>query len=234
MAKAKINASQVKSVAARGGVRAPVAPVRVQKPDQLKKQAQARAKARAKMLIRVAIFALIILIVGLVVYLVKFHGRMPKDAFYSAVEYAYKDNTIKFKEAFTSDSIELVESGDGNPEDHWMKLMDGITPSTRPKVTKEDQTEKNGIKTATLTVNVDGELRTVYMLNEEGKWKINLNVAINPRMITLPDDIPPEYVENFELTDEPEAWWESDKEESDEKSKKSGFFSKLKSGKLFK
>ena len=231
---AKVKASQIKSAAARGGVRPPVAPVHVQKPDQVKMQAQARAKARVKMLIRVAIFALIILIVGAIVYFVKFHGRMPKDAFNAAVEYAYKDNTVKFRDAFTTESIELVESGDGDPEASWARLMDGITPSSHPKVTNEETHEKNGISTATLTVNVDGEQRTIYMLKEDGSWKINLNVALNPRAITLPDGVPPEYIENFEISDEPEAWWESDTPDAkgDDK-KKSGFFAKLKSKKLF-
>lgn len=227
---AKVNASKVKAVASKGGVRVPPSPVKVQKPDQLKKQAQARAKARMKSLMKILIFIAIAAIIGLVVYLVKFHGRMPKDAFNNAVEYAYKSKTVQFRDMFTSDSIALVESGEGNAEDSWNHLMSGITPQTPPKVTREKQEDKKGIKTATLDVMIDGEMRTVHMLQEDGSWKINLNVALNPQKLTLPDDIPPEYIQNFEISDEDEAWWEdSDEDEENSKtSKKSGgFLSKL-------
>lgn len=233
---AKVNVSKVKSAAASGGVRVPPSPVRIQKPDQIKKQAQAQAKARMKMLIRVAIMAGILLVIGLVVYFVKFYGRMPKDAFKTAVNYAYKDDVIPFRDSFTNQTIELVEAG-GNGETQWLHLMDGITPAERPKVVNEKITEKNGIKTAELTVKVGGEDRTVYMLQEDGDWKINLNVTINPRKVTLPEDVPPEYVDNFDVSEEPDAWWEEgtkdkDDEEGD-KGKQGGFLSSLKKKKLF-
>lgn len=231
MAKAKVDVKQVKSVAQKGGVKVPPAPVRVQKPEQLKKQAEARAKARMKMLIRVAIFAGVALIIGLIVYFVKFHGRMPKDAFNTAVEYAYKSKTEKFRGMFSSDSIALVESGDGNAEESWQHLMDGISPEDKPKV-KETKTEnKKGIETARMTVLIDGEDRNIHMIKEDGAWKINLNVAINPQKLTLPDNIPPEYLQNFEF-DEDEAWWENPSEEEDEEGSgksggKKGFLSKI-------
>ena len=228
---AKVNAAKVKSVASKGGVTVPPSPVRVQKPDQLKKQAQARAKARVKALIRIGIFIAIAAIIALVVYLVKFHGRMPKDAFNNAVEYAYKNKAVQFRDMFTSDSIALVESGEGSVEDNWEHLMAGVTPSETPKVKSEKQENKKGIKTATLEVMIDGEMRTVHMLQEDGSWKINLNVALNPQKLTLPDNIPPEYIQNFEVADEDEAWWEDpadDKENGKDASKKGGFLSKFK------
>ena len=66
------------------------------------------------------------------------------------------------------------------------------------------------------------------MRKEDGAWKINLNVAINQRKLTLPDDIPAEYIDNFDVSDEPEAWWEED-EANDEKAKKQsgGFWQKI-------
>ena len=217
MAKAKVDVKQVKSVAQKGGVKippAPQAPVKVQKPEQLKKQAQERAKKRMKMLIRVAIFAAVALVIGLVVYLVKFHGRMPKDAFNTAVEYAYKSKTEKFRGMFSSDSIALVEAGDGNADESWAHLMNGISPTKKPEVKSAKTENKKGIETAHLTVLIDGEDRNVYMVKEDGAWKINLNVAINPQKLTLPDNIPPEYLQNFEY-DEDEAWWENPGEDED-------------------
>ena len=87
---------------------------------------------------------------------------------------------------------------------------------------------------ATLTVNIDGERRIVNMREEDGRWKVNLNVALNPKRIVLPDDIPPDYIENFAVTDEHEAWWEEAEEKSDDdKGGKKGMLDGLK-GKFFK
>ena len=234
---AKINASKLKSAATMAGVRKPVAPapagVRIQKPSQMKQAAKARAKARMKMLIRVLIFAAIAAIIALVIYFVKFYGRQPKDAFKTAIEYAYKDNTVKFSSMFTEDSILLVEDSDGDPDKVWEHLMDQVTPPEKPKVVKEVVEEENGIKSATLTVKIDNVDRTIHMMQEDGSWKINLNVAINPSKVDLPDDIPPQYIENFKSSEKPEPWWDHiDDEEggsSKDKSKKSsgGFFSKF-------
>ena len=116
----------------------------------------------------------------------------------------------------------------------WSHLIDGITPPVHPKVVSEKVTGTKDNPTAELTVNIDGENRMIYMRKEDGRWKINLNVAINPRKITLPDNVPVEYLENFEVSDEPDAWWEEGvAEKKDEKDSKDGFFGGLKK-KLFK
>lgn len=230
--KMKSAAGSAQKAAAMGGVRAPMMPPkpRIQTPEQLKKQAEAKAKARAKAMMRILIVAAVLAVVGLVVYLVKFHGRMPKDAFQNAVEYAYKNDVDRFRTVFTTDSVELVENEPEKATEVWLHLIDGITPTPKPEVLKQEIEDNKGIKTAELTVKMDGEQRTVHMRQEDGAWKINLNVAINPRKVTLPDDIPPEYIENFETSDEPEAWWEEGEEKKDSKKKKKGFFAKLKSG----
>lgn len=227
--KMKSAAAGAKKAAAMGGVRAPMVPKpRVQTPEQLKKQAEARAKARVKAMMRILVVAAVLAVVGLVVYFVKFHGRMPKDAFENTLEYAYKNDVDKFRTTFTSDSIERIENDPGMANDTWLHLMDGITPTERPKVTKQEIEDNKGIRTAELSINMEGEQRTIYMREEDGAWRINLNVAINPRKVTLPDDIPPEYIENFETSDEPEAWWEEAEEKKDEKKKKGflGLFKK--------
>lgn len=233
MAKMKMNAN-VKRAAQMGGGRVPPTPkVPVKTPEQLKKQAEARAKARMKRLVRVLIVGACLGVVALVVYFVKFYGRMPKDALKTCIEYAYKDNGVKFRECFTADSIEMVESMGENSEAQWAHLMDGITPIERPKIEKEKIVENKGFKTADLVVRIDGESRPITMRQEDGAWKINLNVAINPRKIELPADVPPDYIDNFEVSDEMEAWWEEDGETGEQK-KDAGFFSRLMSGKLFK
>ena len=233
----QVNAN-LKKAAAMGGVRKPPAPAgaaQLKNPGQLKKMAEARAKQRMKMLIKVLIFVAVVAVIGGIVYFVKFYGRQPKDAFKNAVEYAYKDNVQKFRNSFTSDSIAMVENTDEDPTDLWMHLIDGITPSVHPKVLSEKITGSKDNPTAELKVNVDGAERMIYMRKEDGNWKINLNVAINPKKITLPDNIPVEYLENFEVSDEPEAWWEEGTEEAKEEAEKDeGFFKRLTSGKLFK
>lgn len=227
---AKLNPN-IKKAAQMGGVRVPPKPrvPGVKTPDQIKKQAQARAKSRMKRLVRVLIVAGALFVVGLVVYFVKFYGRMPKDAWNKCIEYAYKDDTAKFRDCFTVDSIDMVESGDGVNDRKWAHLIEGVTPvSGRPKVIRSTSTGAKGIESAEMAVNIDGVERTVYMRKEDGAWKINLNVAINPRKLTLPDDIPAEYIDNFDVSDEPEAWWEED-EANDEKAKKKsgGFWQKI-------
>jgi hypothetical protein len=226
--KMKSAAAGAKKAASMGGIKAPMVPKpRVQTPEQLKKQAQAKAKARAKAMMRILIVTAVLAVVGLVVYFVKFHGRMPKDAFQNALEYAYKNDVDKFRTTFTTDSVELVENDPDKANDIWLHLIDGITPTQKPEVLRQDIEANKGIKTAELSVKIDGHQRTVHMRQEDGTWKINLNVAINPRKVTLPDDIPPEYIENFETSDEPEAWWEEGEEKKDDKKKK-GFFAKFK------
>lgn len=234
---AKLNPN-IKRAAQMGGVRLPPKPriPGVKTPDQIKKQAQARAKTRIKRLVRVLIVCGVLLIVGAVVYLVKFHGRMPKDAWNKCIEYAYKDDTVNFRDCFTVDSIEMVESGDGVHERKWEHLIEGVTPTSgRPKLVRSETSESKGIESAELAIDIDGTERTVYMRKEDGAWKINLNVAINPRKLTLPDDIPPEYIDNFDVSDEPEAWWEEDDGGDDKKEEGSGgFLSKLPFKKLFR
>lgn len=233
---AKLNASQLKSAASKGGVKVPPVPkVPAVKPEQLKKQAQAKAKARMKKLVRVLVAAAVVAVIGVIVYFVKFYGRQPKDAFKNTVEYAYQDNVDKFRNTFTQDSIELVESGADNTNDAWEHLMDGITPSIRPHVIRENIEDEKGIRSAELVVNIDGEQRIVNMREEDGRWKVNLNVALNPRKIVLPDDIPADYIENFSVSDEHEPWWESsDGKKEDGDDGKKGFLDRLKIGKLFK
>ncbi|MBR4984828.1 MAG: hypothetical protein IKY83_03680 [Proteobacteria bacterium] len=238
---AKLDAKKLKSAASKGGVKVPAAPkapkVPAVKPDQLKKQAQAKAKARMKMLIRVLVVAAVVAVIGVIVYFVKFHGRQPKDAFNNTVEYAYGDKIEKFRNTFTQDSIELVESGQDNPDAAWEHLIDGITPAEHPTVIRQTIEDEKGIRTAVLTVKVDGEQRTVNMREEDGRWKVNLNVALNPKQIVLPDDIPPDYIENFAVADEHEPWWENSEEGGDESGKKGeskGLLGRLKIGKLFK
>ncbi len=235
---AKLNPN-IKKAAQMGGVRVPPKPrvPGVKTPDQIKKQAQARAKSRLKRLVRVLIVAACLLVVGLVVYFVKFHGRMPKDAWNKCVEYAYKDDVMKFRDCFTVDSIEMVESSDGATDRKWEHLIEGITPvAGRPKFIRSDIADEKGIKNAELAVNIDGNERTVYMRQEDGAWKINLNVAINPRKLTLPDDIPPEYLDNFDVSDEPEAWWENEDADADggKKKKSGGFFKNFSFRKFFR
>lgn len=226
---AKLNPN-IKKVASTGGIKVPPTP-RAPKADQLKKQAKERAKARMKSFIRIGIFIAVALIVALVVYMVKFHGRQPKDAFKKAVSYAYQDETLKFRDMFTSDSIGMVENGRESNEP-WEHLMDGITPAQKPKIISESKSEQNSIENAELVVKIGDEDRVIHMRREDGAWKINLNVAIDPRRIALPSDIPPEYVENFQVTDENEAWWEDAPEEKAEKEKGaiSKFFSKIMGG----
>lgn len=208
----------------------PKVPVgKVKTPDQIKAEAQRRAKARMKRMIRVLVIAGIFLVVGLVVYFVKFYGRMPKDAFNTCVKYAYQDNMLSFRDCFTSDSIAMIESSDGSHERDWEHLIDEITPSKKPEVKQEEIATQNNLRTAELSVMIDGVERSIFMREEEGRWKINLNVAINPRKITLPDDIPAEYIDGFETSDEPEAWWEEGEQEAEEKKKGGGgFFAKMK------
>lgn len=226
---AKINPN-IKKVASAGGVKVPPMP-RVPKTEQLKKQAKEQAKARMKRFIRIAIFIAIALIVAFVIYMVKFYGRQPKDAFKKAIAYAYQDETLKFRDMFTSDSIEMVENGRESNEP-WERLMDGITPATKPQIVSESKSQQNSIENAELVVKIEDESRVIHMRQEGGAWKINLNVAIDPRRIALPSDIPPEYVENFQVTDENEAWWEDAPEEKAEKEKSAiaRFFSKLSGG----
>lgn len=236
---AKVDAKKLKSVASKGGVKVPQAPkapkVPAMKPDQLKKQAQAKAKARLKMLVKVLVVAAVLAVIGVIVYFVKFYGRQPKDAFKNTVEYAYADKIEQFRSTFTQDSIELVESGVENTDAAWEHLMDGVTPAAvRPEVIMEKIEDEKGIRSAELTVNIDGERRIVNMREEDGRWKVNLNVALNPKRIVLPDDIPPDYIENFAVTDEHEAWWEEAEEKSDDdKGGKKGMLDGLK-GKFFK
>ena len=240
----KIDAKKLTSAASKTGLKKPPKPAapkeaqmikKAKDPQQLKKMAEAKAKQRMKMLIRVLVVALTVAIIAGVVYFVKFYGRQPKDAFKAAVEYAYKDNIAKFRNSFTSDSIAMVENSDDKSTDVWSHLIDGITPPVRPKIVSEKITGSKDNPTAELTVNIDGENRMVYMRKEDGNWKINLNVAINPRKITLPDNVPVEYLENFEVSDEPDAWWEEGANAKDEDDgKKDGFFARLTSGKLFK
>lgn len=235
---AKVDAKKLKSAASKGGVKVPQTPkVPAVKPDQLKKQAQAKAKARLKMLIKVLIVAAVLAVVGVIVYFVKFYDRQPKDAFKHTVEYAYADKIEKFRNSFTQDSIELVESGAENTDAAWEHLMDGVTPAAvRPEVVMEKIEDEKGIRTAELTVNIDGERRIVNMREEDGRWKVNLNVALNPKRLVLPEGIPPDYIENFAVTDEHEAWWEESEEKSDDgsgKGGKKGMLDSLK-GKFFK
>ncbi len=240
----KIDPKKLSQAASKTGIKKPPKPAapkeaqmikKAKDPQQLKKMAEAKAKQRMKMLIRVLVMTLAVAIIAGVVYFVKFYGRQPKDAFKSAVEYAYKDNLAKFRNSFTSDSIAMVENNDDTANDIWMHLIDGITPPIHPKVISEKITGTKDNPTAELTVNVDGENRMIYMRKEDGNWKINLNVAINPKKITLPDDIPVEYLENFEVSDEPDAWWEEGVSKKDKDGgENEGFFARLKSGKLFK
>lgn len=227
---AKVN-PKLKSAASAAGIRKPPKPaVRAPKPSQAKQMAKTMAKSRVKMLVRVLIIAAIVGVIAGIVYFVKFHGRQPKDAFNTAIEYAYKDNIVKFSGMFTEASVMLVEDSEGNSEDVWTHLMNEVSPSQKPKVLSENITEQSGIKSAVLTVKIDGEDRTIHMLQEDGAWKINLNVALNPRKIQLPEEIPPEYVENFAVSDKPEAWWDyidedsKDKDGSGKSKKKSGGF----------
>ncbi len=223
MAKAKVNVNQVKGVASKAGAPIPPKP-RIQSPDQLKKQAEQRAKARVKTLIRGAIMVLGLVIIAGAVYLFKFYGRMPKDALKNAIEYAYEDNTIKFKQYFTTDSIKIVENGNDTNTAPWEHLMDVITPTgEKPKILKENIEEKNNQKIAQVTIRLEGDERTIHMRQEDGKWRINLNVAIDPRHLTLPEDIPADYIDNFTLNDELEAWWETPPETEEN----SSFFSKI-------
>lgn len=229
MAKSKAN---IKRVASAGGVKAPPKP-RGPKPDQLKKRAKQQAKARMKRVLRVALVLLLALIVAFVVYMVKFHGRQPKDALKKVIAYAYEDKSLKFRDMFTSDSIEMVERGRDSSEP-WERLIDGITPVDKPKIVSENKYEQNGIDNAELVVKIDDEDRIIHMRREDGAWKVNLNVAIDPRRVELPTDIPPEYVENFQVSDENEAWWEDVPKAEEEAEKEKGavgrFFSKITRG----
>ena len=223
----------VQRVAGMAGVKAPNVPkvpkAPKKKADQLKKEASARAKNRAKAMLRIAIMAGVAAAIGFVVYFVKFHGRQPKDAFEVAVEAAYRNDTLQFRDVFTEDSIAFVENAEGDSTKNWEHLMEGISPvSEHPKVKKTDITENKDIKSAELTVDIEGEEKKIYMRQEDGAWKINLNVALNPKKVTLPDNIPAKYIDNFNVSDEPEAWWETtDKKKNEEEGSKS-FLSKLK------
>ena len=223
-------APNVQQVAGMAGVKAPPIPKSPKKKaDQLKKEAATRAKNRAKAMLRIAIMAGVAAAIGLVIYFVKFYGRQPKDAFEVAVEAAYRNDTLQFRDVFTEDSIAFVENGEGDSSKNWEHLMEGISPvSEHPKVKKTEIKEEKDIKSAELTVNIDGDERKIYMRQEDGAWKINLNVALNPRKITLPPNIPPEYIDNFNVSDESEAWWETSDKKKNEEENSGGFLSKLK------
>ena len=218
-------APNIQKVAGMAGVKTPKIPTKAPKlknADQLKKEAAAEGKKRAKRLIKVLIVAAIAATIALVIYFVKFYGKQPKDVLAVAVEAAHQSDMMAFRNTFTEDSIEFVENSEGDSNKNWEHLMDGLCPTSEyPSVKSQEITEVNDIKNAELTVIIEGEERKIFMRQEEGVWKINLNVALNPnpQKLPLPEDIPPEYMDNFNVSGKPEAWWEeSSKKEDEEKS----------------
>lgn len=234
---AKINPNQMKGAAAKAGVKVPTAAtagvkapagMKIKSPDQMKKMAQERAKARAKRLMRILMVAVLVAIVAGVVYFVKYYGRQPKDALENAIEYAYKSNVMKFRHCFTENTIKLVDGGDEVNPEAWEKLMDSITPgSVHPKILDEKIEERNKQMVAQVTMLLDGEKRTVHLRQDGGKWLINLNTPIDPTHVTLPPEIPAEYMKNFKLDQKAYAWWD---EEPEGEKKEEGVLSKFKCG----
>jgi len=234
---AKLNPSQLKGAtakagikmppAAAGGVKAP-AGVKVKSPDQMKKMAQEKAKARLKRLMKVVIVLVVVALVAGIVYMVKFFGRQPKDALENAINFAYKDNVVRFRQYFTEDTIRHVENGGEYREEAWESLINAITPMDRPKILDQTIEDVNQKKLAKVTILLEGEKRTVNMRQDDGKWLIDLNVAIDPMHVTLPEEIPAAYMKNFKLRDTHEAWWEDPPEASD--SKAQGFLAKFNCG----
>lgn len=221
-AKAAGQASKAAGKAAKAVKKPPLKDV-----GKLKKQAKAEAKKRAKALAKVLMAAALVVALGFIVYLVKIHGRQPKDALENAIDYAYHDNVLKFRDSFTADSIAMVETSGENPDKVWKHLMDGVTPTPPPEIVRQDIEENKGVRTAEVTVVLESTERTIYMREEDGGWKINLNVAINPRRVTLPEGIPPEYIDNFAVSDEPQAWWEEDTAAAQEGGKENDLMAKI-------
>jgi len=224
-------APNVQKAAGMAGIKAP--PVKAPKlktADQLKKEAAAEGKKRAKRLVKVLIVAAVAAAIALVIYFVKFYGKQPKDMLAVAAEAASHGDLLAFRNTFTEDSIAFVENAEGDSKKNWEHLMDGLCPTSElPSVKKQEITEVNDIKNAELTVLIEGKERKIFMRQEEGTWRINLNVALNPnpKNLPLPDDIPPEYVNNFNVSGKTEAWWEdSDKKEDEEKSSGVGSYLK--------
>ncbi|MFA5625214.1 MAG: hypothetical protein WC966_09205 [Bradymonadales bacterium] len=205
--RAKVN---VKSAARKAG--APVPPM-APKPKQIGAQAKGRAKGAMKRFVVLGIILLSAAIIAGIVYLVKYHGKQPKDALKKAFTYAYENKYEAFRESFTADSISLLETTWDRAGDPWEHMMDGVTPPTKPKILGESVKEVKGFKTAQVEVLLEDNERTVHMREEDGKWKININVAINPRKISLPEGLDPAILEMFSTDDEYAAWWEEEEEE---------------------
>lgn len=228
---AKVNAKQVSGLASKAGApkmpKVPKAP-KIKSPEELKKQAQAKAKARAKKLLKIVILLAVVALVGLIVYLVKFYGRQPHDALQPCIEYAYKNKVSKFRSCFTYDSIMRVDGGDEDNTEAWQGLIDSITPvGARTTIGSEKVTTENNRTTAEVEVTVDGIKRTIFMRQDDGRWLINLNVAINPNHVELPPDIPESIRDSFTINKENDAWWDEAVEE-EAAAKDSGFLSKFK------
>ncbi len=234
---AKLNPSQLKGATSKAGIKMPPAAagvkapagIKVKSPDQMKKMAQEKAKARLKVLLKIVILLVVVAIVAGIVYMVKYYGRQPKDALENAIQYAYKDNVVRFRQSFTEDTIRHVENGDEYKEEAWEPLINAITPiEGHPKILDETIEEVNQKKLAKVTILLDGEKRTVNMRQDDGKWLIDLNVAIDPMHVTLPEEIPAAYMKNFKLKDTHEPWWEDPPEASEGTAQ--GFLSKFKCG----
>ena len=228
---AKVNAKQVSGIASKAGApkkpKAPHAP-KIKSPEELKKQAQAKAKARAKRLLKIFIMLAVVALIALIVYLVKYYGRQPHDALKPCIEYAYKNKVSKFRDCFTHDSIMRVDGGQEDNEEAWQALIDSITPvGAKTKIGKETIKTENNRSTAEVEVTVGGIKRTIFMRRDDGRWLINLNVAINPNHVELPPDIPESYRDSFTINKENDAWWD-EAEPEEEAQKNNGFLSKFK------
>lgn len=222
---------QAKNVARMAG--APIAP----KPKQVGAMAKGRAKSTLKRFITIGILLLTIAIVAGIVYFVKFYGRQPKDALKKTIAYAYENKYEAFRDSFTSDSITLLEGTWQRAGDPWEHMMDGITPTERPKILGETVKDVKGVKTAEVELLLDGKDRSIHMRQEDGVWKVNINVAIDPRKVSLPPGLEPEILELFATQDDNSAWWEEEEDQegdastADSKTKK-GFLSKFRCSKF--
>lgn len=209
-------------------VKAPKAP---KTPDakKLGGQAQKKAQQRAKKLIKLAIILAIAAVIGLVVYLIMHMGDQPDKVVKELITYAKENNEAGFKNLFTEDSQDMLESAwtDEYSEGSWKNMMKTLTEGDA-KVGNRAITEEAGLKFADVEVLLgkdkeEPDVEIIHLRQENERWRVTVNVPIKPT--ALPElNPPPELIEQFTIVEEDEVeWWKQTSEQvEEEQEKKSG------------
>ncbi len=195
-------------------------PPGVRKPPKAsaaKKMAASRGKMMLRRVLRIAIPIIILAVIALVVYFVFFKKPKPEAIVKKAVECSINGHSACFRELFTDDSIALLESSWASNEQKigsWEEMMDGLLTSAykSPKIHDGVVEEHQGIKTATVEVDIDGVTRIIHLRQQKGLWRMTVNVPMDPDAIELPAGVPEIALKNTSTEEEKEEvdWWARD------------------------